>query len=125
MTARADAPPVSVLGAGSWGTALGMLIARNGFPVSLWDIDPGHVEQMRNRRENPRYLPGIPFPAGLDVYSDITRATAGTSGVLVVVPSHAFRATLQRIAPLFAGERRCWPGAQKASTRSARCCSAK
>lgn len=101
MKARSDAPPVSVLGAGSWGTALSMLIARNGFPVRLWDIDPGHVEAMRDRRENPRYLPGIPFPDGLDVYSDIAAASGGAGGVLVVVPSHAFRATLQRIAPLF------------------------
>lgn len=101
MKARSDAPPVSVLGAGSWGTALSMLIARNGFPVRLWDIDPGHVEQMRSRRENSRYLPGIPFPDGLDVYSDIAAASGGAGGVLVVVPSHAFRAALQRIAPLF------------------------
>ncbi len=101
MKTRSDAPPVSVLGAGSWGTALSMLIARNGFPVRLWDIDPGHVEEMRDGRENPRYLPGIPFPDGLDVYSDIAAAAGGAGGVLVVVPSHAFRATLQRIAPLF------------------------
>lgn len=104
MSARSDAAPVPVLGAGSWGTALGLLIARNGFPVRLWDIDPGHVERMRDCRENPRYLPGIPFPENLDVCSDLSRATADAPGMLVVVPSHAFRATLQRIAPLLSGK---------------------
>jgi len=103
MSARPDARPVSILGAGSWGTALAMLVARNGVPVRLWDIDPEHVGRMHEGRENPRYLPGIPFPDGLDVYSDIAEATAETSNLLVVVPSHAFRATLRRIAPLFTG----------------------
>jgi glycerol-3-phosphate dehydrogenase (NAD(P)+) len=102
MSARTDAP-VLVLGAGSWGTALALVIARNDIPVRLWDIDSGHVERMRDLRENPRYLPGIPFPGNLDVYSDIDRATAGASGLLVVVPSHAFRATLARVAPLLVG----------------------
>lgn len=104
MSAPSDVPPVSVLGAGSWGTALGLLIARNGFPVRLWDIDPEHVGQMRDRRENARYLPGIAFPDNLDVYSDIGEAAAGAPGILVVVPSHAFRATLRRIAGLRAGK---------------------
>lgn len=103
MNARSDAPPVSVLGAGSWGTALGMLIARNGFPVRLWDIDPEHVARMREHRENARYLPGIPFPELLQPCSDIEETASGASGLLLVVPSHAFRSTVQRLAPLFAG----------------------
>lgn len=104
MNARSDAPPVSVLGAGSWGTALGMLIARNGFAVRLWDIDPEHVARMREDRENARYLPGIPFPGLLQPCSDIDEATSGASSLLLVVPSHAFRSTVQRLAPLFAGQ---------------------
>jgi len=99
MGAGSDPAPVSVLGAGSWGTALALLIARNGFPVRLWDIDNGHVERMHESRENARYLPGIPFPDNIRVSSDIA-AVAETSGVLVVVPSHAFRATLDRLAVL-------------------------
>ncbi|HSH42604.1 MAG TPA: NAD(P)H-dependent glycerol-3-phosphate dehydrogenase [Arenicellales bacterium] len=101
MSAAPDSPPVAVLGAGSWGTALAMLIAGNGFTVRLWDINPAHVEQMRQRRENPRHLPGIPFPDTLDVFDDLAAATGDAPGVLVVVPSHAFRATLQRLAPLY------------------------
>lgn len=96
-----DASPVAVLGAGSWGTALALLIARNGFAVNMWDIDPAHVGRMQDNGENQRYLPGIPFPGNLQVYSDMARATDGVPGLLVVVPSHAFRPTLERIAPLF------------------------
>lgn len=103
MSVPSAVPPVAVLGAGSWGTALAMLIARNGFPVRLWDIVPERVEQMRERRENPRFLPGIAFPPNLSIHSDIDRAAADASGLLVVVPSHAFRATLQRIAALDIG----------------------
>lgn len=101
-----DAPhprPVTVLGAGSWGTALAMLIARNGYAVHLWDIDPDHVESMLDRRENALYLPGISFPDTLDVYGDLARAADGAAGLFAVVPSHGFRATMERIAPLAAG----------------------
>jgi len=80
-----------------------MLIAGNGFAVRLWDIEPDHVESMLDRRENSRYLPGIGFPETLDVYGDLARAVDNASGLLVVVPSHAFRATIERIAPLVAG----------------------
>lgn len=100
MSKGAESRHVSVLGAGSWGTALAMLIARNGFPVRLWDLDAGHVEHMRNRRENARYLPGIPLPDNLDVYHDMSAAVDGAAGLLVVVPSHAFRATLHAAASL-------------------------
>lgn len=100
MTAARDTAVVTVLGAGSWGTALGLLIARNGWTVRLWDVNPGHVERMHRQRENRRYLPGIAFPDSLRVYHDLSAATADSTGLLVVVPSHAFRATLERIAAL-------------------------
>lgn len=89
--------PVSILGAGSWGTALAMLIARNGHAARLWDIDPGHIGQMRDQRENRRYLPGIPLPDNLELHSDMDRMVAGSPGWLVAVPSRAFRATLERL----------------------------
>lgn len=103
MSDAPDARPVAVLGAGSWGTALAMLIAGNGFAVRLWDIEPDHVESMLDRRENARYLPGIAFPETLDIYGDLARAVENASGLLVVVPSHGFRATMERIVPLAAG----------------------
>jgi len=99
MSAGPRPRAVAVLGAGSWGTALAMLIARNGYPVRLWDIDPEHVQRMATSRENTRYLPGIPLPDNLSPFSDMDAALDDAGGILVVVPSHAFRATLRRIAP--------------------------
>lgn len=100
MNTAPNPPHVAVLGAGSWGTALAMLIARNGFPVRLWDIDSERVQRMQHERENARYLPGIPFPDELHLDADLATVIRGGAGVLVVVPSHAFRATLNTVAGL-------------------------
>src|SRR5690606_1783292 len=91
---------VAVLGAGSWGTALAALIARHGFPTTLWGRDAAVVEAIARRRENPRYLPGIPRPEGLRATTDMAVAVRDAALVLVVVPSHAFTETLRALAPL-------------------------
>ena len=98
MTDRATA--VAVLGAGSWGTALASLIARNGHPTTLWGRDAATVEAIDQRHENPRYLPGIPLPERLRATTDLKRALDSAGLILVVVPSHAFRETLAELAPL-------------------------
>lgn len=88
---------ISVIGAGSWGTALALLIARNGHPVTLWGHHPEHVNNLHRDRSNQRYLPGIPFPDQLSVTSDLKEAVSGSDLVLVSVPSHAFRDILQSV----------------------------
>ncbi|HRW64814.1 MAG TPA: NAD(P)H-dependent glycerol-3-phosphate dehydrogenase [Candidatus Competibacter sp.] len=91
---------VAVLGAGSWGTALALLLARNGHDVRLWGHDPEEVAPLCRERENRRYLPGVPFPARLNAGADLVEALAGVELVLVAVPSHAYGATLARLRPL-------------------------
>ncbi len=91
---------VAVLGAGSWGTALALLLARNGHDVRLWGHDPEEVAPLCRERENRRYLPGVPFPTRLNVGADLTEALAGIDLVLVAVPSHAYGATLARLRSL-------------------------
>lgn len=99
-TATAAAMPrVAVLGAGSWGTALAALIARHGHPTVLWGRDAAMARAIADTRENPRYLPGIALPAGLEATTDLPAALAGADLVLVVVPSHAFAETLRALAP--------------------------
>jgi len=56
---------IQILGAGGWGTALSVLLARRGTPVSLWARSPERVEELRLHRENRRYLPGVPLPDGV------------------------------------------------------------
>jgi glycerol-3-phosphate dehydrogenase (NAD(P)+) len=93
-------PTVAVLGAGSWGTALAALIARHGFPTTLWGRDAATIAAIEQRHENTRYLPGIPLPDALRATTDLAEAMHGCDLVLVVVPSHAFAETLHLLAPL-------------------------
>lgn len=96
--ATATAPPVAILGAGSWGTALAIQFARGGREVRLWSRDERALHEMRDARRNPRYLPDAPFPASLRIEPALDAALRGARDVLVAVPSHAFRETLVRVA---------------------------
>lgn len=90
---------VAVYGAGSWGTALSLQLARNGLDVLLWDIDPGHIETINRQRENARYLPGIPFPDKLACSSQLEQVAGFSDYHLLVIPSHGFRSLLQCLSP--------------------------
>jgi glycerol-3-phosphate dehydrogenase (NAD(P)+) len=96
---RPPAGSVTVLGAGSWGTALAVQLARCGHPVTLWGRDAGALADMAARRENARYLPGVAFPATLGVEPDLATALGRADDLLVCVPSRAFRATLTALRP--------------------------
>ncbi len=96
----ADSLRIAVLGAGSWGTALATLMARNGHQVVLWGRDDKVAAAIDTQHENPRYLPGIALPDSLRATTDLAAALQGAELVLMVVPSHAFTQTLQLIAPL-------------------------
>ena len=97
---KREQEPVAVLGAGSWGTALAALLARQGHLVTLWGRDPAMVAAITADHENPRYLPGIPLPDTLRATTDLGAAVRDAAWVLVVVPSHAFADTLRALAPL-------------------------
>ena len=89
---------IAVLGAGAWGTALALLLARNGRPVSLWHRDPEGAARLAEARENRRYLPGHSFPPGLTAASELEASVAEAEEVLIAVPSRAFRDVLMRVA---------------------------
>ncbi len=91
--------PITVIGAGSWGTALAIQLARTGHPVRLWGRDAAQVDAMRAAGRNPRYLPEAPFPPSLSVTADLGRALDGARDALVAVPSRALRDTLSRLRP--------------------------
>jgi glycerol-3-phosphate dehydrogenase (NAD(P)+) len=94
--------PTVVMGAGAWGTALAIAIARNGHDVILWGRDSEHVKTMADTRTNERYLPGLAFPETLRLEADFTVAVAAAKHVLVSVPSVAFCEIVQRMQPLLA-----------------------
>ncbi len=89
--------PVAVLGAGSWGTAIAISLSRNGRPAILWGRDEAQIATLEAERCNQRYLPGIPLPEGLAVRSDLEQTINSAGDIIVVVPSHAFRAMLKSI----------------------------
>lgn len=91
---------ISVLGAGSWGTALAALMARHGHAVVLWGRDAAVAEAIDQQHQNPRYLPGILLPESLRATTDLATSLRDADLVLVVVPSHAFTETLRQLAPL-------------------------
>jgi len=90
---------MAVIGAGSWGTALAIHLARAGHPVQLWGRDTAQIDSMQRGRRNTRYLPDTAFPNNLEVTADLSVALRGARDAIIVVPSHAFRSTLQDIAP--------------------------
>lgn len=98
--------PIAVLGAGSWGTALAMLLAKNGQDVRLWGHDSAHIRQMQITRYNQRYLDHIPFPDKLQLVDDLSVVLQGVQDILLVVPSHAFTEILLQIKPFLHEESR-------------------
>jgi glycerol-3-phosphate dehydrogenase (NAD(P)+) len=89
--------PMAVIGAGSWGTALAIQLARAGHPTHLWGRDPAQLDAMQRVRCNERYLPDAAFPQALAVIPDLAGALDGVRDALIAVPSHAFRATLEQV----------------------------
>lgn len=101
--------PMTVIGAGSWGTALAIQCARAGHPTRLWGRDAALLEAMQRARRNERYLPEAQFPKSLEAVADLSQALSGARDVLVAVPSSAFRAVLLEIrAHLDDATRLCW-----------------
>ena len=95
MSAKAA---IGIVGAGSWGTALAILLARNGRAVRLWSVDKSELDPLPHDRENKRYLPGVRFPEPLGIEFELPKLVADCDDLLVVVPSHGFRETLKQIA---------------------------
>ena len=100
---------MAVIGAGSWGTALAVHLARTGHPTALWGLAPPEMPDLARDRCNRRYLPEAPFPDALLVAPTLEAAVQGADDVLIAVPSHAFRSCLLQVQPLLRpGVRVCW-----------------
>ncbi|MDD3925634.1 MAG: NAD(P)-dependent glycerol-3-phosphate dehydrogenase [bacterium] len=90
---------VCIIGAGSWGTTLALMLASGGCAVNLWSRRPEHADEMTAGRENRRYLPGSPFPDSLQPTSDIAKALEGALLVILAVPSSSMRTIANQILP--------------------------
>jgi len=88
---------LGVIGAGSWGTALAMVLASNGHRVQLWGHDASHMAELCQHGENRRHLPGARFPSELSVTSDLSTVVSGAMILVVVVPSRAFAGVVREL----------------------------
>ena len=90
---------VAVLGAGSWGTALSVHLARVGHDVRLWARDPALAAEMQSRRANPDYLPDVTLPDAVIASGTLRDVVRDASVVVSAVPSHGLRAVMRQAAP--------------------------
>lgn len=84
-------PQIAVIGAGSWGTALAILLSKKGYAVKLWSHNESHVTKLQEDRKNNKYLPEGTFPESLEVTTSLKDAVTSSDLVVMVVPSHGFR----------------------------------
>ena len=90
---------IGVIGAGSWGTAIAILLTNNGHNVHLWVRNTDQLKRLGRDRENKKYLAGIPFPENLSVHSDLEKCIKNHSTVVMVIPSHGFREVFIQCLP--------------------------
>jgi glycerol-3-phosphate dehydrogenase (NAD(P)+) len=89
--------PILIIGAGSWGTALALHLAKTGQEVRLWSHEKDHIEAMAVERVNNRFLPDCPFPDTLKPIEDLNSALKNVQDILIAVPSVGFRSTLTNL----------------------------
>lgn len=97
---------VAVLGAGSWGTGLSMVLEENGHEVRLWGHDPEQIKEINEQHTNRHYLPDTHLSEAIHGYSDLREALDGANAVLFVVPTKAIRSVAAQVAALLDGEQR-------------------
>ncbi|WP_075982141.1 NAD(P)H-dependent glycerol-3-phosphate dehydrogenase [Bacillus massilinigeriensis] len=90
------AEKISVLGAGSWGTALAMVLADNGHEVRLWGNNPDHIDEINAKHTNSQYLPEIALPESIKGFLSLEEVLSGVSTIILAVPTKAIREVIQR-----------------------------
>ena len=90
---------ISIIGAGSWGTALALLLYRNGHRVTVWSIVEKEIEMLRNEHEHKEKLPGVKLPEDMIFTTDLEAAVKGKDVLVLAVPSPYTRSTSHNMAP--------------------------
>jgi len=89
---------ICVLGGGSWGTTLAILLSENDHDVTLWVWPDAQAQEMLRTRRNETFLPGIDIPESIRISGDIAESVAEKNIIVVSVPTHALRATMEQAA---------------------------
>ncbi len=88
---------ISVIGAGSWGTALAVLLASKDYAVSLWGHRSEHIDELIREGKNSKYLPEALFPKNLRPTADLQEAVGQSSLIVMAVPSHSYRMVFKQL----------------------------
>lgn len=91
---------ITIIGDGGWGTALGLVLHKNGHAVRIWGPFEDYIVDIQTHNENRKFLPGIPCPTDIEWTADPTTAMAGTDAVILAIPSKFYRDVVIRFAPL-------------------------
>ncbi len=95
---------ICVLGAGSWGSALALVLAKKGYEVSMWTLNEEQANKINKTRENIDYLPGVLFPTNITLTTDIEKAIEDSKIIVLAVPSQAIRSVSKQIKPFVKDE---------------------
>ncbi len=88
---------VTVLGAGSWGTTLALVLNQNNHLVTCWSFDKNDIEAIKKSKENKKFLPGITIPDSINFSNDLQASINSAEVIIVAIPSHAVRPVVQSI----------------------------
>ena len=94
---------IAILGAGSWGTALAMVLQDNGHEVCLWGINTSQIEEINTKHMNHQYLPEVILNDEIYATTDLAKALSGATAVLFVLPTKVIRLVAKQVAPLLEG----------------------
>lgn len=95
---------IGIIGAGSWGTALALLLNKNGHKVTLWSVLEDEVKLLKEKRENPDKLPGVILPSEIHITSNLEETVKGKRILVLAVPSPYTRSTAHKLAPFISQE---------------------
>jgi len=95
---------IGVIGAGSWGTALAILLSAKGHEVKIWDVDMGHLDELKLNKENKRYLPGVAFNERLKICETLEEDLRGVDIALFSAPTQHFRDAFNSALPYLNGD---------------------
>lgn len=94
--------PIAILGAGSWGTAIALYLARREQRVQLWSVDANEIKALKADHANKQFLPGFPFPDTIHPTDSLAEALSNVEDILIAVPSVGYRNTLTLLKPMLA-----------------------
>lgn len=91
---------IAILGAGSWGIALGVMLNSEGHRITLWEFDPKEMIKLKKKRGHPKKLPGIKIPERVKITDDLEEAVFNSDLLLLAIPSHTVREVAKKLAKI-------------------------